>query len=125
MVTALAMINFPQAILLGLGLTISFGILQLDVDRLTRASSSITRPPNSHKINRYLRLALFQLLTPEGLSLLGRLFLPSSAYQSLETHWAALLQDRVIVGNKFAEGLFVVYWGLGVVVCTAGLVEIM
>jgi hypothetical protein len=102
-VTALAMINFPQAVILGLSLTFVLALSQ---------------PAGNPRgmVSRFTRLILLQAISPEGLSLIARAV---GKAEVLEQIWNGLIIEWRILGNWFVPGFLGVWWVLQVVGCVA------
>jgi len=111
-VTALAMINFPQALVLGLGLTFVFAVGRPHVNRQEngRTSQAAGSP-----VVRFIRLSTLQCATPEGLALITRAIGRSPV---VEEAWKGLVREWQILGNWFVPGFLGVWWTLQLVTCT-------
>jgi hypothetical protein len=111
-VTALAMINFPQALVLGLGLTFVFAVARPHVNR--RGNERTSQPPGSSAV-RFIRLLSLQCVTPEGLALVARAI---GRTPVVEDGWTRLVREWQVLGNWFVPGFLGVWWTLQLVACT-------
>jgi len=111
-VTALAMINFPQALVLGLGLTFVFAVGRPHVNR--RGNKRTTQSAGSSVV-RFIRLLTLQSVTPEGLALIARAIGRSPV---VEDAWKGLVREWQVLGNWFVPGFLGVWWTIQLVTCT-------
>lgn len=121
-VTAVAMINFPQAAVLGLGLTLSSIVSR---PRASRAESSSTTSASTTGTCLASRLwksvylvAACHLASPQGLALAASMLESRLDMTTTVTVWEQLAREWVMFGNWFIPGCFGVWWVLHVVLLT-------
>jgi hypothetical protein len=118
-ITAVAMINFPQAVVLGLGLSVLLAIsrprpaMAGPPDRFDRKSADGCSGGRS--AIKFIRLFTLQLFTPEGVGLISRAIGASSV---VEMGWRSLVRQWTLLGNWFVPGFLGVWWVLQLVACT-------
>lgn len=118
-VTAVGMINFPQAVVLGLGLTALMALSRPATNVTTIVTGTAGRREDKETRGstavKFTRLLILQLATPEGVVLVARFL---GALPALESEWRVLVRQWAMLGNWFVPGFLGVWWVLQLVVCT-------
>ena len=124
-VTAVAMINFPQAVVLGLGLTIlmavsrprpvgTIKVLPSAPEQADRTMDDRTQS-RGRVVIKFVRLIVLQMFTPEGIAIVSRVV---GILPAVDSEWRELVRQWVLLGNWFVPGFLGVWWVLQLVACT-------